>query len=139
MQQERMEKEAEVRRVRAELLRKAREEDPLAWSSSSVMLLGFLIISIHFSCTFCLYCYGSKLSLHKVTLPYMLLNVGWWWIILSLFFFLTNEKLVEKFQHLALVLFSSNWYCNYASLISCSCTSQADFIFLSQRNSQDWA
>lgn len=29
-QQERMEKEAEVRRVRAELLRKAREEDPLA-------------------------------------------------------------------------------------------------------------
>ncbi|CAL9239794.1 unnamed protein product [Arabidopsis halleri] len=28
--QERMEKEAEVRRVRAELIRKAREEDPLA-------------------------------------------------------------------------------------------------------------
>ncbi|CAN6933354.1 unnamed protein product [Brassica oleracea] len=28
--QERMEKEAEVKRVRAELLRKAREEDPLA-------------------------------------------------------------------------------------------------------------
>ena len=30
VQQERMEKEAEVKRVRAELLRKAREEDPLA-------------------------------------------------------------------------------------------------------------